>query len=221
MKVSDLKKMMEEKYIKVTSEDFISGGGKSNLFTITDYTEIIGKSSQFEETIIEEDSIMRKAYNNPYDNRNYDEPTTTPTTENYYAKSAPAATPVSTPIPPKTKINEFSIEVLEGYKPLTRGVTTRKGDIYFESYSKQWRQLVKGDLGVPFRSGWPQVYRKIINLNYTQEKTNSIINFLTVERAFNEDSAFEIEGNDLDIYLDLSEKNIIKCIDENRFYVEK
>lgn len=206
MKVSDLKKMMEEKYIKVTSEDFISGGGKSNLFRITDYTEIIGKSSQFEETIIEEDSIMRKAYNNLYDNRSYDEPTTTP---------------VPVPIPPKTKINEFSIEVLEGYKPLTRGVTTRKGDIYFESYSKQWRQLVKGDLGVPFRSGWPQVYRKIINLNYTQEKTNSIINFLTVERAFNEDSAFEIEGNDLDIYLDLSEKNIIKCIDENRFYVEK
>lgn len=131
---------------------------------------------------------------------------------------------------PQNKIEEFSTKPNppDNCRFLKTGEKIKKGDRYYNAYhsidgGNAWIELSKGDINsVYVENAWPLTCRKERPpVVYDDITRNNILNFLKDKRAFNGDSAFKLDGQDGDICADLSEKGIIKCVDEDRFYIEK
>lgn len=108
-----------------------------------------------------------------------------------------------------------------GHRPLEDNTVIKKGDIFYNSYSKTYFDA-NVEVGKNYIKGlWLPGFRKKDKpkIDYTEEQKQEIINKLRNLKAFNGDSAFRVPENCIDICEYLSENNIIGCADKDRFYI--
>jgi hypothetical protein len=120
------------------------------------------------------------------------------------------------------KIEEENYSPPKGYKILDYGERIRSDDIYFNVCRIKWMSLDGYGENNIYQKGSLFIARKVKKkVDYSQEEKVYIINMLKSQKAFNGDSALKVEEKDFDICEYLSENNIIKCINPDRFYIEE